>query len=107
MWAADWSYRQSERLDIYREHVAELVKKGHAYLCFCSAERLQEVRDAKMKAGEKPMYDQHCLGLSAGAIQDKLQSKTPHVVRLKTPGWNHHVCRCFARSYLIRSSGNR
>src|SRR3972149_6081296 len=37
-------YRQSERLPIYREHVEELLRKGHAYRCFCSRERLDARR---------------------------------------------------------------
>ncbi len=37
-------YRQSERLSIYRDHVEELLKKGHAYRCFCTRERLDAMR---------------------------------------------------------------
>ena len=37
-------YRQSERAEIYREHVASLLEKGAAYRCFCTAERLAQAR---------------------------------------------------------------
>ena len=43
-------YRQSDRLDIYREHAERLVKEGKAYLCFCSQEELERDRDAAMAA---------------------------------------------------------
>ena len=44
-------YRQSERLDIYRREVEKLIESGHAYYCFCTAERLAELR-AKMEDGD-------------------------------------------------------
>ena len=45
-------YRQSERSEIYAEHVDRLLSDGHAFHCFCSRERLDEVRSAQMSAGE-------------------------------------------------------
>ncbi len=42
-------YIQSERLDIYRKYVDELVEAGHAYYCFCSKERLDAVREEQKK----------------------------------------------------------
>ena len=43
--------RQSERLPIYLEHAADLVKNDHAYYCFCSEARLEEVRQQAQKKG--------------------------------------------------------
>ncbi len=47
-------YRQSERLEIYNEHIDRLINDGHAYYCFCSAERLSQVRQEQMKRKQDP-----------------------------------------------------
>ena len=47
-------YRQSERLDIYRDHLGQLVEQGHAYPCFCTPERLDALRAGKHVICEKP-----------------------------------------------------
>ncbi|MDZ7586790.1 MAG: glutamate--tRNA ligase family protein, partial [Patescibacteria group bacterium] len=62
-------YIQSERLAIYKKYALELVKKGAAYRCYCSPERLKTLRGHG--------YDRHCLNAP-------LQNK-PHVIRLKVP----------------------
>jgi len=78
-------YRQSERLEIYRKYVNELLEKGHAYYCFCSKERLDLVRDAMQKEGKAGMYDKHCRNLSIEEVESKLQNKESYVVRMKVP----------------------
>src|SRR3954449_3509716 len=50
-------YVQSERIAIYREYTDKLVASGHAYPCFCTPERLQQVREAQQARGEAPGYD--------------------------------------------------
>src|SRR5689334_10300349 len=50
-------YFQSERLDRYRERAFELVAKGHAYRCYCSAEELQHKRAQAEARGEAWKYD--------------------------------------------------
>src|SRR3990167_9625633 len=47
-------YRQSERLPLYRKYAEELVENGHAYYCFCTAERLVEMRGRKRPKGNCP-----------------------------------------------------
>src|ERR671922_939810 len=44
-------YRQSERIDSYRSHARTLIDRGHAYYCFCSAEKLEADRQAALAAG--------------------------------------------------------
>ncbi len=61
-------YLQSERLKIYNKHTDELIKNGNAYYCFCSPERLKELRDKQQKEGLQPKYDKHCLHLSKEEI---------------------------------------
>ena len=78
-------YRQSERRDLYEEQVAKLVETGAAYPCFCSAERLDEVRKAQMANKETPRYDGHCLSLTADEVSARVDSGEAHVIRLKVP----------------------
>src|SRR3569832_1575291 len=49
-------YRQSERLHIYRAHAVELLSRGQAYRCFCSAEQLEADRQAALREGRAPKY---------------------------------------------------
>lgn len=78
-------YIQSNRLDIYKKHALDLIDKGHAYYCFCSKERLEEVREHQKAEGLTPKYDGHCRSLSNEEIQQKLAAGVDHVVRLKLP----------------------
>ncbi len=74
-------YVQSERLDLYREKAEELVRRGLAYRCNCSPERLTKVREALRAQGKNPMYDGHCRRKAAGEVSPD----EPHVIRLKVP----------------------
>ena len=55
-------YRQSERLDTYRPWVEQLLADGHAYHCWCTPERLAEMRSAQQKAKQPTGYDRLCYG---------------------------------------------
>jgi glutamyl-tRNA synthetase len=55
-------YRQSERLGTYAPYVERLLEQGNAYHCWCSTERLAEMRAAQQKAKQPPGYDRLCLG---------------------------------------------
>jgi len=78
-------YVQSERLDIYKEKAQELVDADKAYHCFCTRERLEEVREASRKAKKPPKYDRFCRNLSSQEVEEKLSQDIPHVIRLKVP----------------------
>ncbi|RME07222.1 MAG: glutamate--tRNA ligase [Deltaproteobacteria bacterium] len=78
-------YRQSERTSIYREHVEILLERGAAYRCFCTPERLEEVRRRQRAAKETTRYDRFCLTLSPAEIEARLAQKVPFVVRLRMP----------------------
>jgi glutamyl-tRNA synthetase len=53
-------YRQSERIDIYREHADRLVEAGRAYRCYCTPEELEQRRQEALARGEAPGYDGRC-----------------------------------------------
>ena len=78
-------YRQSERADIYAAQVNNLLEKGRAFRCFCSAGRLHDLRRQQIADKQTPGYDGHCLALSEAEIQKKLAAGEPSVVRIKIP----------------------
>ncbi len=78
-------YIQSERLDLYKEHIDILIEKGLAYRCFCSKERLEKVREEQKRKGQTPMYDKHCRGLSQEEIDKNINEGKEYVIRLKIP----------------------
>ncbi len=55
-------YRQSERLPTYRPYVDRLLAEGHAYHCWCSGERLAQMREEQQRAKQPTGYDRMCLG---------------------------------------------
>lgn len=78
-------YIQSERLDIYKKYADELLETKNAYRCFCTEERLKEMREFQTAAKKAPMYDRHCLYLDDKEIDEKLNKKTPFVIRQRIP----------------------
>ena len=77
-------YIQSERQEIYREHTQHLLDNGHAYRCFCTSERLEEMRKAQTAAGQNPMYDKKCRNISQAESADRAENEE-FVIRLKMP----------------------
>lgn len=78
-------YIQSERLDLYQKYVQQLVVQNKAYYCFCSKERLAEVRDQRRQQKLPPKYDRHCLHLTSDQVQKKIEQGESYVIRLKVP----------------------
>jgi glutamyl-tRNA synthetase len=75
-------YRQSERLEIYREHVQRLLEAGHAYRCFCTKERLEAIRKRK---GPDSGYDRHCRSIPPDESERRAAAGEAFVVRMKVP----------------------
>jgi glutamyl-tRNA synthetase len=78
-------YRQSERSEIYREHVEQLVASGHAYPCFCSAERLAELRQRQKAEKTSFGYDGLCRAIEPGEAARRRAAGEAHVIRLAMP----------------------
>jgi glutamyl-tRNA synthetase len=78
-------YRQSERLDLYHARARELVAAGHAYYCFCSVERLAQIRQAQQRSKKPPHYDGLCRRIAPDEADARAAAGEPHVVRFKTP----------------------
>ncbi len=82
-------YLQSERLQLYHTHVEQLRANKKAYYCFCSEERLDELRKEQIALKKPPMYDRHCRALTDEQIKVQLTEfeglgKNP-VVRFAIP----------------------
>ncbi|PYV25642.1 MAG: glutamate--tRNA ligase [Acidobacteria bacterium] len=78
-------YRQSERLDRYREMAAELARLGHAYPCFCTAEELQAKR-ARAEAERRPWkYDGACRQLDDSERERRRAEGRPYALRFRVP----------------------
>jgi len=78
-------YRQSERSAIYRRAVEDLVAKGRAYPCFCTPERLEQMRKAQMAAKQASGYDGLCRTLDPAEVRAKLAAGATHTIRLAVP----------------------
>jgi len=78
-------YVQTQRLDIYKKYIQELLENNRAYYCFCSSERLIEVRETQKALKKVPKYDRHCLNLTKEEVEEKLKQGTPYVIRMKVP----------------------
>ncbi len=78
-------YFQSQRLDIYRKYADQLLNEGKAYRCFCSSDRLDQMRKFQEKSKLPPKYDRTCLRLSPEEIQKNLDAKSPFTMRMKVP----------------------
>ncbi len=78
-------YRQSERKEIYQPFVAQLLDDGHAFKCFCTRERLEEMRREQRRRGEQPKYDGRCARLTLSEIAAQEAEGIPYVVRMRIP----------------------
>jgi nondiscriminating glutamyl-tRNA synthetase len=81
-------YRQSGRLEIYRRYARELLAKGYAYRCYCTAEELEEKRQRLLAKGIPPQYDGRCRHLKPEEEQILIQSGRPASLRFRVGARN-------------------
>jgi glutamyl-tRNA synthetase/nondiscriminating glutamyl-tRNA synthetase len=109
-------YRQSERLEIYREHTDRLLAEGRAYRCFCSAEQLDREREQAIAAHLPHVYSGRCRNISPDDSASRAAAGEPFAVRLKIgpdPIAFHDIVRgavefaadAVSDPILVRSSG--
>jgi glutamyl-tRNA synthetase len=72
-------FYQSERFDLYREKVEQLLAEGKAYRCYCTSEELEQRREAALAKGLKPKYNGAC------RQRDDVPEGMPFVVRFRSP----------------------
>ena len=78
-------YRQSERVNIYKRYIQQLLDAGKAYRCFCTPEELEAQRQYQLSIGEPPRYSGTCRPLTPEDIEKNLKADKPFVIRLKVP----------------------
>jgi glutamyl-tRNA synthetase len=78
-------YIESERLPHYHLAAERLLAAGAAYRCFCSKDRLDQLREAQRAAGQPTRYDRRCWRLAPAEVAAELDRGTSHVVRLLMP----------------------
>jgi glutamyl-tRNA synthetase len=78
-------YFQSERLEHYHRAARELIEAGHAYHCYCSTQRLEQMRADQMRRSLPPRYDRQCRNLSPEERREREAGDARPVVRFKTP----------------------
>ena len=82
-------YQQSKRAEIYQTYVKDLIRKGLAYPCFCTAEELEQVRESqeknKIRTGYHGEYARH-RNITVDEASALIAEGKPYVVRLKSPG---------------------
>lgn len=76
-------YRQSERLEIYKDHVQRLIDEGHAYRCFCKPDDLEEQKKLLHEAGKPTIYSGACRSVHTDESSNRAASGESHVVRFK------------------------
>ncbi len=84
----DWDegpYFQSQRLPLYREVAEKLVETGHAYRCYCTPERLEELRRQQEAAKQPTGYDRKCRYLSDDERAEREAQGIPYVIRFAMP----------------------
>lgn len=78
-------YIQTERQKLYDKYATELLEKGTAYRCFCTEERLTEMRTAQEAAKQPPRYDRRCRNLSPEESKERAENGEQFVIRQKMP----------------------
>lgn len=80
-------YIQSLRVEkeIYQKYAQELIEKGYAYYCFCSKERLDNIKAQQKADGKIPRYDGLCRGVSVQQAKERIKNGEKYVIRLKLP----------------------
>jgi glutamyl-tRNA synthetase len=78
-------YRQSERRESYDQYAQQLIDGDHAFHCFCTKQRLDEVRAVQQAAKQTTRYDGHCISLNPEEVRERIAAGEEYVVRMRVP----------------------
>ena len=78
-------YFQSQRLPLYQEHAQRLIDAGHAYACFCTTERMDELREQQKRNNLPTSYDRKCRAIPPETAKERVEGGEKYTVRLKVP----------------------
>ena len=99
-------YRQSERKQIYLQYANQLVENNHAYYCFCSPERLAQVRKERQDQKEMTHYDGHCRNLPPDEASRRVAQGEKHVIRFRIPQGGTTVINDLLRGEIVVENRN-
>lgn len=100
-------YIQSERKEIYQKYIQELIDKGYAYKCFCTPERLEEMRELQKSQKQTTIgYDRLCRNLTPDEIKAKEKDELPYVVRFKMPIEGETIIEDKIRGRIVVENSN-
>lgn len=94
-------YIQSQRLDIYKKYADELLDQGNAYYCFCTAERLEQLRSYQQANKLPTGYDRNCRGLDKVEAKKRKEANEPAVLRMKMPTEGETVFTDLVRGEVV------
>jgi glutamyl-tRNA synthetase len=94
-------YRQSERLDRYHTAVNALIAKGEAYPCYCTADEIEQRRQAAEGSGLPPGYDGHCRNLSTAQLEAYEAEGRKPAVRFRLPDEGETVVEDVIRGRIV------
>jgi glutamyl-tRNA synthetase len=93
-------YFQSQRLPLYQAAAKRMVESGHAYPCFCTTERLEELREQQKANNLPPSYDRRCRNLPVDVAAQRVAAGEKHVIRLKAPFHGNTVFKDLIRGVI-------
>jgi glutamyl-tRNA synthetase len=99
-------YKQTQRREIYLDHARQLVEAGHAYYCFCTPERLEQVRREQQKNKLPIQYDGLCRRLDPAESQRRAESGERHVIRFKMPREGTTTAHDYLRGDIVVDNRN-
>ncbi len=97
-------YRQTERLNTYREYTDILLDKGKAYHCYCSEEELEQERQTLSEQGETPRYLGRCRQLTDEQLKALQDEGRKPVVRFRVPDNQQIVINDSVRDRVVFDS---
>ncbi|KAI1826189.1 hypothetical protein F4861DRAFT_498394 [Xylaria intraflava] len=77
-------YKQSERLQTYKEHANQLLENGQAYRCFCTPEELDTMKRLALDESRDPVYNKTCTHISAEESAKRATNGEEHCIRFKS-----------------------
>ena len=99
-------YRQTERLDIYRQYTQQLLEQGQAYYCFCSQEVLEAERQDQFARGLTPHYGGKCSHLEDAEVKRRLEAGESASIRFRVPQNTIYVVNDLVRDKVSFESEN-
>lgn len=99
-------YRQSERKNLYLKYAEILIDSGNAFRCFCTPQRLDEVRKAQQQNKQPMRYDGFCRDLDPAEGRARAAAGENHVIRFKMPREGSVICQDYIRGDIVVENKN-